>query len=174
MNDSMIKFSRDHFTYINQIFGDLTLRDVIQEECPSPDGWVLSVEKIGGDDDSYHHHLRDVSGFKWCSIDSELQDLVMHPNDTLCQSYTLMKYLGTPLPSTLDISVQRRMVDMYRLLLKNPVIRGQIVDAVCQKRGGVYVQSVPLAYRGTRVLSKVGVVLCDWEKYGYAYFLSTV
>ena len=42
-------FSKEHYTYINQIFGDLTVREIIKETY-APRDWEFVVE---GTDEAY-------------------------------------------------------------------------------------------------------------------------
>ena len=39
------QFSLDHYNYINQLLGDITLREVIMENFTSPENWTLITEE---------------------------------------------------------------------------------------------------------------------------------
>jgi len=54
-NDYLIIFSRAHMSYINQIFGDETIRDIIQEVFPM--GGKLVIEAAGANFEHSVHHV---------------------------------------------------------------------------------------------------------------------
>ena len=56
--ENLLNFSEKHYTYINQIFGDATVRQIIEEEYPS--SWEFQVAKAGPEfGNSFHHTIRD-------------------------------------------------------------------------------------------------------------------
>ena len=130
-------FSINHYYYINQLLGDQTLRTVIEEEFKSPDGWTLKVESGGIDFEGSFHHYCGKGGSKWCSANEGIQDIHIYPHDTLCQSYSMMKYMGNM--SDTDVSLtkdlQERMVVMWRGILANRKVQEQIIFSVRQKVG---------------------------------------
>ena len=129
--EELREFGLRHYYYINQIFGDLTLREIIQEEFTSPEHFTLDTEQTGAEfEHSFHHFCGGKSGRKWCSVDAGIQNILVHPHDTLCQSYSVMKYMGNiPKDTPLSENLQKQMVDMWRTLLNNKKIQEHIVHA---------------------------------------------
>ena len=94
----LLDFSKKHYTYINQIFGDATVRKIIEEEYPTT--WEFKVAKAGPEfGNSFHHTVRDREqpDLFICSGEDGVQDLNKNVNDTLCQSYSLMNYFEIPI-----------------------------------------------------------------------------
>jgi len=86
-------FSPLHYTYINQFFGDITIRDIIMELYPSESYRLATIPGEGRFAESSHHiALRLISSEQICSVDN-FQQLDEDQNDTLCQSYSLLNYL---------------------------------------------------------------------------------
>ena len=96
MESKLEDFGNRHYDYINQIFGTSAIREVIQSKYPQSHDWILKSEDSGPEfENSFHHFCGTVCGKdRWCSVEEGLQDIDIYPNDTLCQSYSLMKYLG--------------------------------------------------------------------------------
>jgi len=107
-----MNFEDVYYTYINQIFGDESVREIYMEVHPDPD-LVLQTEE-----DAVHGHHHFVYNLKMnqkiCSKTTTpiIQDPA-HKNDTLCQSYSLAYYIGIRSP-THDV-----LVDMYRNILRD-------------------------------------------------------
>jgi hypothetical protein len=127
----MNKFAYKHYTYINQIFGDQTVREEIGKRWPNPD-WNFDVETVTDDSGfpmlSQHHILKDASGKKWCSCTSPNlhQDISIDKNDTLCQSYTLLTYFGIDIHPD-KIQRQMDMIQLYRRIISDVIFRN-IID----------------------------------------------
>ena len=130
-------FSLRHYYYINQLLGDLTLRAVIEEEFKSPGGWTLAVEESGPEFEGSFHHYCVKGGKQWCSVDEGIQDLGTNPHDTLCHSYSMMKYMGNIRNTDVKLtkSLQQRMVEMWRDLVANRKVQEQIIASVQQTVG---------------------------------------
>jgi len=130
-------FSINHYNYVNQLLGDQTLRTIITEEFKSPEGWSLKVESSGPEFEGSFHHYCGKGRTKWCSANEGIQDIYTHPNDTLCQSYSMMKYLGNMRDTdvTLTKELQERMVVMWRGILANRRVQEQIIFSVKLKTG---------------------------------------
>lgn len=180
-------FSRAHMSYINQIFGDVTVRHILQEIFPKQ-GSRLLVEKS-----EFHgtHHVLEQNGNKICSLKLGYQDLDVDVNDTLCQSYSLMSYLEIPFDSTPSSEAtdkqkyhkQMSMIKMYRDLLKNTAFRRtfskEIVyeennylweDTVNHKNTFYIIQRLKT---GTRIINNIKKVLDAWEDFGWNYFIGS-
>ena len=121
-NNDLILFSHEHYTYINQIFGDEAVRETIKEIYPGRD-WEFAVEPANSDfDENSDHHVlvktgKDGKQIKWCSSTENFQNTNININDTLCQSYTLMKYLNKPIDKNMKTR-QMDMIEMYRQIIK--------------------------------------------------------
>ena len=147
-NENLIIFSRAHMTYINQIFGDESIRDIIQEVFPmggklviepADENFEYSVHHVyyADDDEEPDHELTleeeearpaDFVTTKVCSVTNGYQDLEADENDTLCQSYSLMAFLEVEFDNTPSKDATRAqkyekhkaMIKMYRDILDFP------------------------------------------------------
>ena len=54
--EKLFLFSREHYTYINQIFGDETIRQIIKEMYVERD-WDFGVEDANEDFEYSNHHV---------------------------------------------------------------------------------------------------------------------
>jgi hypothetical protein len=120
-NEILQKFGLEHYTYINQFFGDLTVRNMIQEVYPSKT-YTMEAIPAGSEFDSGEHHILKKRKGLWCSVDTaRIQDPRIHKNDTLCQSYTLLEYLDKPIAKGLSVESQKErqmeMISLYREIL---------------------------------------------------------
>jgi hypothetical protein len=191
-NGKLTLFSREHYTYINQIFGDETIREIIKEIYADRD-WEFVVEDANEDFEYSNHHVLvkpDNSGkiVKWCSVDEGLQNIVKNKNDTLCQSYTLMKYLNKPIVTNMK-KRQMDMIRMYRNIIKRETFQRElkgIIEVMRQKirkNKKKNNQSLwkdytdePITYLHKTyktVYAEINSVLDKWEKYGYWFFIKT-
>lgn len=91
-------FSFEHLTYINQFFGDLSVRQII-DEVYKKKKYAFGVEETGDEFEHSHHHfvINKRSKQVVCSVNQGDQDLNINKNDTLCQSYSLLTYFGIPI-----------------------------------------------------------------------------
>ena len=196
-DEKLREFGYDHYTFINQIFGDETVREDISKIWKRQK-YRFNIEEADErfDEGSDHHRLKIVDkrgrqrGF-WCSVDGcdvpgeecdiDYQNRDRDVNDTLCQSYTLLKYFNKEL--TLDrVKVQKNMVDMYRQILANQKfisgldtidIKGTWKDyrenPHCDEEDE---EQCPILDMDTEtVISNIERVLKNWEDYGYYYFI---
>lgn len=138
-NEDLDKFGIDHYSFINQIFGDESLRGWIMYLYPNPK-YILEVEKADGnfDRDSEHHYVfNKITEEKICSVDTlEIQNTKTNKNDTLCQSYSLLYYFGLiddRIKNTFDFNnqddmknIQMKMIKMYKDIINNEPIIGKL------------------------------------------------
>ena len=103
-----MNFEDMYYTYVNQIFGDESVREIYMEVHPSTTGLVLKTEE-----DSVHGHHHFVYNSKTDQKICSKKTVQVNPNDTLCQSYSLAYYNGIPLP-THDI-----LINMYKNILRD-------------------------------------------------------
>ena len=138
-NEDLDKFGIDHYSFINQIFGDKRIRNYITKLYPNPE-YILKVEKANGNFDrgSEHHYvLNKNTKEKICSVDTlEVQNTKTNKNDTLCQSYSLLYYFGLiddDIKNTFDFNnpddmknIQLKMIKMYKDIINNEQIIGKL------------------------------------------------
>ena len=189
-SEKLNEFSKEHYTYINQIFGDETVREIIKEIYTERD-WDFAVEDANADFEYSNHHVLTKKGktgedIKWCSVDEGYQNIFVNKNDTLCQSYTLMQFLNKPIAIGMK-QRQTDMVRMYRNILKkehfNDELEGmvEIMQKELKKknrRKGVVLWKDYTTKRSTnmnksyeKIHEEINSVLDKWEKYGYHYFM---
>lgn len=175
--DEMLNtFSLEHFTFINQFFGDQTVREVIAEVFPNA-RYQFKIEEMGDEfENSFHHVLIDTTkkNKRICSIEKGHQDLAVDKNDTLCQSYSLMTFLGAPIKKN-KIQKHMDMIAMYDVLIRDKDFMKKLRETIdipnsawkdyC-KEG-----DPPIAMTEKTFLSKTREVLKKWKEYGYWYFI---
>ena len=176
----LLNFSKKHYTYINQIFGDISVREIIKEIYPN-DKFNFVVLKANGQDNFENHSLHHVleyvkSGRHLCSVQQKHQDLKKNLNDTLCQSYSLMNYFGIKI-SRVRRKKQEDMVRMYKTLLNNDDFVKKLNDDILtnNKNKKIWVDySNPTQYLDMNVnnlVKNINKVLDNWNDYGYNYFI---
>jgi hypothetical protein len=187
-NADLVTFGKHHLTYINQFFGDETVREIICEVFPS-EKYKLVVEESGPEfEGSFHHYVetkpkpnpkntKKTKTKKICSVQSGHQDMGINKNDTLCQSYSLLSYFDIPIVADLR-QRQLDMIDMYRnVLLGNPAFVKALGDVTISANRTRW-EDFTHPYTGhyipvgkTALLSNIRRVLDEWEAYGYLYFI---
>jgi hypothetical protein len=190
----LLDFSKKHYTYINQIFGDATVRQIIEEEYPTT--WEFKVAKAGPEfGNSFHHTVRDREqpDLFVCSGVDGVQDLHKNVNDTLCQSYSLMNYFEIPIQLSEEKGTlkkiyhetnQKAMAQMYRDILNGTLENYEGVDfkeiltneILSVKRNNKLWRNF-VTGRGhvnmkPEVLFKnIEDTLDEWEEFGYWFFI---
>lgn len=190
----LLDLSKKHYTYINQIFGDAGVRQIIEEEYPTT--WEFKVAKAGPEfGNSFHHTVRDREdpGLIICSGIDGVQDLTKNVNDTLCQSYSLMNFFEIPiqlseekgkLKQIYHETNQRAMVQMYRDLLNGNIENYEGIDfkeiltneILSDKRNKKlwrnFITGKGNLNMNPEVLFKnIEDTLDEWEDYGYWFFI---
>jgi hypothetical protein len=178
------EFSRAHMSYINQIFGDITVRQIIQEIYPRSGS--LAVLTSGPEFEYSHHHIYKKDGESVCSIEMGYQNTLIDVNDNLCQSYALMSYLDIPFdktPSSTASVEQKRMkqmamINMYRNILENKdFVKIFINEVVFEKNNKLWTDWVNRKFyiiqklSAARIIKHIKKVLDAWENYGWRYFV---
>jgi hypothetical protein len=192
--EKLLAFSKKHYTYINQIFGDASVRRIIEEEYPTT--WEFKVAKAGPEfGNSFHHTVRDREqpDLFICSGEDGVQDLNKNVNDTLCQSYSLMNYFEIPiqlseekgkLKQIYHETNQKAMIQMYRDLLDGnlenyegidfkEILTNEILsDPRNKKLWRNFVNGKSNVNMKPEVLFKnIEDTLDEWEDYGYWFFI---
>lgn len=192
-------FSRAHYSYINQIFGDEGVRNLIQETIGKKFKGKLVVEPGVGAFARTDHHVFKPDGRKKdveCSAVGGYQNIYIDKYDTLCQSYSLMNYFRIPFDKTpADTATveqkynrQMAMIHMYRTFLNNAEFVRRFIEDFVHKE---YVRKGPNAwidyvnhskprqfniiaeYMSTpkEIVKNIHRVLSIWEAYGWMYFI---
>ena len=176
-------FSKKHYTYINQIFGDATVREIIEEEYPTT--YQFDVENTGADFDfSFHHTVKDRdNGNVLCSVDDGYQNIYKNKNDTLCQSYSLLNYFDIDIPTDKK-ERQMEMVQMYRSMLNGTIdgfedvdfkqiINNEILKVPGNKKlwHNFVTDKGSISMNKTTLFKNIENTLDEWEEYGYWFFI---
>lgn len=192
-SDTNLKiFSRAHMAYINQIFGDLTVREIIQEVWPK--SGKLIVKESGADFENSHHHMFQVhktrTNLIMCSVEDEYQDVDVDVNDTLCQSYSLMNYFGIKFDKTpskkASVSIKRerqlQMIKLYRKIINNEKFINKFEEIVKNKTNkNLWVDKIDAKNpfyiiatlkRTEDILRNITNTINVWEGYGWVFFIN--
>lgn len=168
-------FSWLHYEFINQIFGDPAVRVIVAQlfaPCDSP--WSFGVETSQSRYGGHHHILVDThNGNIWCSKKRGLQNDALRPHDTLCQTYTLMKYLGVPMVGDRK-QVQLAAVAMYRNILRHRQFEEQLIayldTHIIFSVSGKSRRQRPSRRTPTSTIKRIHCTLQMWEEFGYLHF----
>ena len=181
--EKLEEFSKKHYTYINQIFGDATVRQIIEEEYPTT--YAFAVEETGADFDfSYHHTVKDrEDDHIVCSVVEGYQNIYKNKNDTLCQSYSLMNYFDIDIPDDKK-DRQMAMIQMYRDILNKTLENFEDVDfksiinrEILSVKSNKELWTNFVKGRGYISMNKkiffknIEDTLDEWEEFGYWYFI---
>jgi len=184
--EKLDEFSKKHFTYINQIFGDAAVREIIEEEYPTT--YEFEVEETGADFEySYHHTVKDRdNGDVMCSVLEGKQNIYKNKNDTLCQSYSLMNYFDIEISDDKK-QKQMDMVQMYRDILNGTMdgfddvdFKGVLYNQILSnKRNKNLWRDYVYDDNGTKAISmakskffhNIENTLDEWEEFGYWFFI---
>ena len=176
-NEKLQEFAYEHFTYINQIFGDQTIRQIITEVFPNKK-FELGFEETNLDFEySFHHYLIDKKTQKpVCSVDNGYQNIYINKNDNLCQSYSLLTYFKIPIDPD-QKQRQMDMINMYRKIISSKkflkIIDEVISDPDNKKLWINYTKKrkTYLVMNVDTIVQNINDVLNKWEEYGYWYFI---
>jgi hypothetical protein len=194
-NEVLKEFSREHFTFINQIFGDRTIRAYIGEAYPeSAQKYKFRVVKIGRLD---HHTLTErrvvvdkpregkryttpqerIEEFEICSYKNGDQNWDVDDNDMLCQSYSLLAFFEIHI-STDKKEKQMQMIQMYRdKILQNKKFITRLEETIDNPKNlGLWKdfrisEKTNLKMVQSEILEGIRNSLDDWESFGYHYFI---
>ena len=136
-------------------------------------------------------------------MDKSHQNMKINKNDTLCQSYTLLKYLGKPLDKIFAKKLNRtektllvhdEMIKMYSEIIANEKFIEEFnkvnfygsVDSsgkkmfrnyskTYEKDSKKYQKGEPVALNlhNHQIIEQIKDVLQKWHNYGYFYFIGT-
>lgn len=177
-NQKLLFFSLEHYTYINQIFGDQAFRQIINETFPNK-SLTMEVENAYEEFEFSHHHfiMEKKTGKRICSVDDRYQDQNVNVNDTLCQSYSLLTYFGIPINPD-QKQRQMDMIDMYRKILSSKKFVKNLDDIIHNENGNdklwidyTKVEEEYVVMNKRVILQKIYDVLDKWQRYGFYYFI---
>ena len=170
-NKDLEKFSLEHFTFINQFFGDETVREVIAEVFPNKK-YKFKIKSFG--ENSFHHLLVTQKNKEVCSFEKGHQNMEVDKNDTLCQSYSLLTYLGARINKDKK-QKQMDMIAMYEVFLKDKEFMKKLGETIDIPNAGwkdYRKEGSPVFTISKRsFISRVKMVLQKWREYGYWYFI---
>lgn len=179
-DNKLKKFSLLHYTYINQIFGDMSVREIISEVFPNKKYGFKANPGSGEFATSNHHVLVTTKDNKEkCSVGDKFQNININSHDTLCQSYSLLTYRKKKIHRS-QKERQMDMVKMYREFLENDefirLLSDEVIDNpenkklwrnfASNKRKKGYV-----TMKIDSIVKKISEVLDIWEAYGYYWFI---
>ena len=192
--EKLLAFSEKHYTYINQIFGDATVRQIIEEEYPT--AWEFHVAKAGPEfGNSFHHTVRDRDDpdLFVCSVMDDIQDLHKNVNDTLCQSYSLMNFFEIPIQASgkkgeqTEISQEKNqmsMIKMYRDILNGTlenyegidfkeILTNEILSVKKNKKlwRNFLMKRGHINMKPEILFKNIEDTLDEWEEFGYWFFI---
>jgi hypothetical protein len=171
-NQKLEKFSLEHFTFINQFFGDQTVREVIAQVFPNK-RYRFMIENF--DNNSHHHILYDVrKKTKVCSVENGDQTIAIDKNDMLCQSYSLLTFFSQPIKRD-KRRRQMDMITMYKVILESKEFRKVLESTIdipnpawrdYRKEGAPQFEITKKTF-----YTNIKRVLEHWQEYGYWYFI---
>lgn len=192
--EDLVEFSNHFQTYINQVFGDETVREEVQKIMKPRSQWEIrgamlpDTNAFASGDDSKHHILRKKANKDviWCSVTvEEYQNTNINKNDTLCQSYTLLKLSGKldnyeALPENEEnhIAIQKEMIKLYRRIINDKKF-ARLIDKDLEyvntptpwidytKINNSYLKQ----FTGEEMIKKIRKTLDMWEKYGHLFLV---
>jgi len=165
------KFSKEHFTFINQFFGDQTVREVIAQVFPNKK-YRFEIEDY---ETSHHHVLYDIKKKrKICSIENNIQDMHIDKNDTLCQSYSLLTFFNLSIDEN-KVKRQMDMINMYESILESKYFRKTLEETIDIPnrawRDYRAEGNPPLTLQKSSFYSAIKRTLNHWREYGYHFFI---
>lgn len=178
-----VDFYNRYYDYINQVFGDPGVRNVILTSLEIPVGAVAVEEGDNGRGDMWQHHVAfDPSGAKKCSVELRQQDI--STDDIACQLYSLYNaayYHGKisglgPLESvtnkrseaTKTQALQRnvaKLVAFLNYVITIPAVIVELNDCAFVYQTGRN-KGKPIA----KIIPRIIDTLRDFESYGYMAF----
>jgi len=165
------KFSKEHFTFINQFFGDQTVREVIAQVFPNKK-YRFEIEDY---ETSHHHVLYDIKKKrKICSIKNKIQDMNIDKNDTLCQSYSLLTFFNLSIDEN-KVKRQMDMINMYESILESKYFRKTLEETIDIPnrawRDYRAEGNPPFTIQKSSFYSAIKRTLNHWREYGYHFFI---
>ena len=173
-----MRFEDRFYTFINQIFGDVNVRQIYMEVHPH-DTYALDTEK--DEEHGFHHIAYNIkTGEKICSKQSRLQHTRVDIHDVLCQSYSLyVVFSKTPLTKD-KVQKQLDIINMYRTILRDHQFIDALTDDILTNPDNeglwkMFRSGEPtdqnICMKKNVLLKNIHRLLNEWEQYGYNYFI---
>jgi len=175
-------FSHKFNTYINQIFGDETVRDILSksENKLFIDGAELHVIRQPTefvDNENSVHHITKIYGRRCKEMQPIYQTNIkgkvisnIENNDIYCQTYSLMRAYGIHIPKNV-YHKQMAMIQMYRDILSNKRLMRELYNKidVTSWLDTTVTPNEPFETYDLRSKIPRGIIdtLNDWENFGY-------
>jgi hypothetical protein len=166
-------------TFINQIFGDGDVREIITEVYPNNELCLLVVDdRLQGN----HHVVKNLTTNKViCSKTTRprIQNPYVDVNDNLCQSYSLARYRNIQITRD-KIQKQMDIIQMYREILNNVMFINKLNDELLRNTSykpswRIYKNSRKthrnINLNKTILFRNIHKLLDEWENGGYRYFI---
>jgi hypothetical protein len=114
-NDDILEdFGRNrHYTWINQIFGDAEVQNIISNVYPEH-AKIFKFKKESDPIDGDHHYIENKKNHKKiCSVKNKIQNTNIDKYDTLCQSYSLLTFFEKNIHRN-KYTRQMDMIELYK------------------------------------------------------------
>jgi len=181
LTPELYNFSMRYLTFINQFFGDQTVREIISEIRPSKK-YKLEVEEAGEefDKDSDHHVIIEKkTGNKLCSVKLGYQNTDNDTYDTLCHGYSLLIFLDKSTDLNDKIKRQMDIIAMYRELLDSHDFKKKLLKEIDipnkewkDYRDGIENEhTFDEGMTSDSFFENVYETLTEWELFGYEFFI---
>ena len=169
----------DYFeTYINQILGDQTVREMISEIWPRKGLRFKTITDEGGD----HHIVIDDDGYEYNSKNT----LQTSKSDNLCQSYSLAFWFGIILFRRSRKRNQMEIIELIKKIFSNEKFISLLNDKVIKNEANKHLWSIytqlepsgPYVKTGKYVKMDIDIIrknifktLKIWKEYGYKEYM---
>jgi hypothetical protein len=167
-----INFDDSFETYINQILGDQTVREIISEVWPQYGLKFATISDEGG----YHHIVKDDDGYEYNSKNT----LQTSRSDNLCQSYSLAFYFGKLLFKKSRKRNQMEIIELIKLIFRNEKFISILDDELIKNENNKHLWCIydELEPSGKYVKMDIDNIVKNifntlkiWEKYGYTRYM---
>ena len=168
-------FSYQHYTYINQIMGDQTVREIITEVFPNPK-YQLVVEESDNPLFRHHHVVYNKNTKKnICSVTNGFQNTNFNINDNLCQSYSLLTYFKKRIVKN-EKNRQMHMIELYRKIINHQEFIKELDNVIHKGNAKLWIDYTSSRKKYIKMdkptlLHNINDTLNKWESYGYWYFI---
>ncbi len=179
INAKLLQFGWTHYTYINQFFGDLEVREIIEQCFHKKD---VRFDHYDDDAFGYHHYVINIQhGDVICSIGEGVQNTDININDNLCSTYSLLAYFGVPFSKSSHTN-QLQMIAICHRILGDKHFRASVdarilTDPQERKRWENYRprnntnRVFYVKMDSDTFWKKIDNVLDEWSEFGHLYFI---
>lgn len=173
------KFGNYFETYINQILGDQTVREMISEIWPRKGLRFKTITDEGGD----HHIVIDDDGYEYNSKNT-LQ--TNSDKDNLCQTYSLAFWFGKILSKRCRKRNQMEIIELIKKIFSNEKFISLLNEDLIKNETNKHLWSIyaqrkpngPYVKTGKYVKMHIDIIrknifktLKIWKEYGYKEYM---